>query len=237
MKKALLTVLSIACLNVGAAFAQTSVMPKFGLTSHRMELTKSWESYNPTYNSGWVGGVAFNSPVTNVLSFQPELLLIKKGYGVDESDGNVHIAKNVSFNQIEVPLMFKYTLSASIFRFFFNFGPSVGYYLDGKYSETRSTDTRSREGSFQFRDGEMIRRGDSNFFAERVAVNRFDFGLQFGGGLGLKLGAGTLLFEARYGHGLTNLYQEQSGLFSGREASGQNRVFAYTVGYAIPVGD
>jgi hypothetical protein len=72
-----------------------------------------------------------------------------------------------------------------------------------------------------------IRFGSRMSDANRQYVDsRFDFGLQFGGGLSVGVGPGALIGDVRYGLGLTDLYDEDKS---------KNRAFAFTLGYAIPL--
>ena len=113
---------------------------------------------------------------------------------------------------MELPVLAKINFGGESFRLYVNGGPSVAYALFGK---TNNTD-------IEFGDG-----ADVSF------NNRIDLGLQFGGGIGFKAGPGDILLDARYGLGLSNLLDES---VAGTDNELQNRVFAFTLGYAIPLG-
>jgi hypothetical protein len=69
----------------------------------------------------------------------------------------------------------------------------------------------------------MITDWDGNAYYE----NRFDIGLQFGGGFSYSLGPGAILLDFRYGLGLIDIQKEMKST---------NNVLAISAGYAFPLG-
>lgn len=71
-----------------------------------------------------------------------------------------------------------------------------------------------------------------------------DLGLQFGGGVAIQAGPGSLVLDARYGLGLSTFTKNYKETISGdgysftyeTKADGKHRNFYLTVGYAFPIG-
>jgi hypothetical protein len=120
------------------------------------------------------------------------------------------------FNYLELPVLAKVAFGSPVIKGYLNAGPSLALGLTGKYKV---------EGGMN--PGEMdIRFGDSMDDTRRYIDNRFDFGVQFGGGASFGVGPGAIIADVRYGLGLTDL--------DSRDQS-KNRTWAFTLGYAIPL--
>ncbi|MBB6501342.1 porin family protein [Pedobacter cryoconitis] len=61
----------------------------------------------------------------------------------------------------------------------------------------------------------------------QASVQRFNFGIQMGGGVAIPVGKGSVLIDARYALGLTDVNKGP--------ATAKNRGFVTTIGYAIPL--
>ena len=111
------------------------------------------------------------------------------------------------FNYAQLPLLLKINFGMEDFPIYVNAGPSFGYLLNSpaRIGETPLNDPK-----------------------------RLDIGLQFGGGLGVKAGPGSVMLDARYGFGITDIYN-LSGVPDSQNKS-KNNVFQFTLGYAIPLG-
>ncbi len=118
-------------------------------------------------------------------------------------------AGDYKVNYVNVPLLLKVNFGMENVPIYVNAGPAFGYALSGSGTD-----------------------GDNAFSLDDV--NRLDIGLQFGGGVGFGVGPGSLLLDARYGFGLTNLYNLEGAPDS--ENKSKNNVFQFTLGYAIPFG-
>ncbi|MBF8962898.1 PorT family protein [Pontibacter sp. FD36] len=156
------------------------------------------------YTPGLQVGVVANFNVSELLSIQPELLFIQKGYKFGDSDAYL---KGTS-NYIEVPVLAKITFGSEQVKGFVTGGPTVGYLASGKMS--MKYDGNKGSDSYEFEDED----------------NRMELGASFGVGLGYNLGAGALNLDVRYGLGLTSLYEVESG-----ESKSRNRVLGVSVAY------
>lgn len=247
MKRTIL--LAAALFAFGAANAQVSVIPKAGLTLARQHFAEtSHAMFTRKHNkniAGFTAGVGFQVPVgkNNRFSFQPELLYVQKGRRLKYSgeyraitmddpnlneDGLVEINSKTVINYLEIPLLGRAGFGSGPFKFFVIAGPSVGYALNGRYmwkTSPYSIDGHS-EGRVRFKKEPENYTGD-DYYRDPARYNRVDVGIQAGAGCGLAVGPGVLQCEARYGFGLTPHFK------GGTDA---NRVLAFTLGYAVPLG-
>jgi len=91
----------------------------------------------------------------------------------------------VKLSYLEVPVMFKYSLSNDQFKPYIMAGPSFGYNLSAKieasgYGITDETDIKDE-------------------------IKNIDFNLGFGAGVSIPMGNNSIFVEARYALGLTNI--------------------------------
>ncbi len=233
----------------GTANAQVSVIPKAGLTLARQHFEeRSHSMFTRKHNknmTGFTAGVGFQVPVgkNNRFSFQPELLYVQKGSRLHYSgeyrtismddpmlndDGSIEISTKTVVNYLEMPLLGRVGFGSEPFKFFVTAGPSVGYALNGRYlwkMSPYSIDGNAK-GRILYKKEPENNNGD-DAYRDPARYNRVDVGIQGGVGCGLAAGPGVLQFEARYGFGLTPEFK------GGTDA---NRVLAFTLGYAIPLG-
>jgi hypothetical protein len=247
MKRTIL--LAAALFAFGAARAQVSVIPKAGLTLARQHFeekpnTTLTRAHNKNV-TGFTAGVGFQVPVgkNNRFSFQPELLYIQKGSRLKYSDeyrvldtddpnlseyGTASMSYKTFTNYLEIPVLGQFRFGTEQIKFFVMAGPSVAYALNGRYvwdASSPTTDHHS-EGRIFYKVKPENKSG-SDYYRDPARHNRLDVGIQAGAGCGLAAGPGTLQFEARYGYGLTPDFK------GGTDA---NRVLAFTLGYAVPLG-
>jgi hypothetical protein len=248
MKRTIL--LAAALFAFGAARAQVSIIPKTGITLARQQFEEHPNSmYTSKHNkniTGFTAGVAFQVPVgkSKEFFFQPELLFVQKGsrlkysgeyrsitiedHLIDERGLTAHMDNKTFINYLEMPLLARVGSETEQFRFFLTAGPSVGYALNGWYVRDASiyaTDMDA-EGRIRYKKGPENEEGN-DYYRDPVRYNRVDVGIQAGAGCGLAAGPGVLQLEARYGFGLTPSF---------KGGSDANRVFALTLGYAVPLG-
>jgi hypothetical protein len=138
-----------------------------------------------------------------------------------------------------VPVLGKLTFGGKRVKAYVNAGPSVAYALNGRFTQEISGGLLafSSESKYVFGEEPDNSIGDDTYRSPKY-YNRVDVGVQFGGGLGLAVGPGTVLLDARYGMGLTDFFKgnPDNGTESDDQSNLQNRVFAFTLGYAIPLG-
>jgi hypothetical protein len=191
--------------------AQISIIPKAGVTFSSISYDEEPEDQKTQI--GFVGGVGLDiGIIKNFFSLQPELLFIQKGDRFDERD----VEAKTTLNYLELPLLAKVSFGSQAIKGYLNAGPSLALGLTGKYKVEGGANAGETD----------IRFGDSNNDGRRYLDNRFDFGLQFGGGGSFGLGPGAVIADIRYGLGLSDLNDEDKA---------KNRTFAFTLGYAIPL--
>ncbi len=140
-------------------------------------------------NQGFVGGIAFNVALSDLIVIQPELLFSSKGYNHDtnEYDGwGIKTIKNNHFkmNYLVLPVLINFEFfSKSTFSPRIYLGPEIGFLLNAY----ETVDRRRESISDSF--------------------NPIDIGTTIGGGLKIRAGSGYLLLEVRYTFGMSSIYE------------------------------
>jgi hypothetical protein len=244
MKKLFLLLFSLFVFGA-AGYAQVMVIPKGGLTRSSIHLsnTSGFALNQEDVSSlrGFTAGVGFQIPIAGdgFFSVQPELLYVQKGYKA-ESAGDVGTLRLTdSYNYLEVPVLGKINFGTERVKLYVNAGPSFAYALNGRFSQDISAGPLafSNKGKNIFKAEPDNSTGTDEYLDPKY-FNRVDVGVQFGGGVGLAVGPGAVLLDARYGMGLTNFFKGNgdNSTPNDDQANVQNRVFAFTLGYAIPLG-
>lgn len=132
--------------------------------------------------TGYNFGAFLEVPVGNGnIYFQPEFLLLQKGGSLSLNVADV----KTTINYIDVPILLKLKiLNSNLFNVNVLGGPSFGYATNGE----------------QVENGTIIK---LNFGEDNI--QRFDVGIHAGAGLGLELGSLTVIGDARYLFGLSDL--------------------------------
>ena len=151
-----------------------------------------------TTSPGLVAGVFMTIPIGSWLAFQPEALYSVKG---SKFDGTGFSSK-LLIDYLEVPLLARASRR----------GGRIGYYAAG--GPYVALQLRARTRTAFGRATEEIDIGDE--------VERVDFGLSAGGGVEW----GSLVFDARYSHGLKDVDKDRSDA-----VKVTNRAIAVTAGF------
>jgi hypothetical protein len=143
MKKPILFLALLAGTSV-AASAQTS--PKFGIKAGANYTKFSGDNLGDIeYKFGFVGGLAANFGLSESLSIQPELLYSMKGA---ELKGAPLDDFNFKLNYLELPILFRYTLSDGKGPFL-QAGPQIGYLINSKVSDGDGNEYKIDNDNFQ----------------------------------------------------------------------------------------
>jgi hypothetical protein len=173
--KFLLTLLFVVGLGFTSMAQSISVGPRVGFTSSKIvgDLTTNAVE-------GLQVGAVLNYGINDMLSVQPELLLVQKG--------GSFFGNSMKMNFLEVPVLAKASFELGEFTGFATGGPTFGYLMNGSFKD--------REGSedMEFEDGDK----------------RLELGASLGVGLGYNVGPGTLNLDVRYGLGLSSLNKEEN---------------------------
>ncbi|MBX2968389.1 MAG: PorT family protein [Cyclobacteriaceae bacterium] len=224
MKKLLVV---IALIMAVTASAQT-IIPKVGMTlstldGETIDQTDYFDSYK--YTPGFAFGVGYRIGFGELISIQPELLFIQKGwkneYGFDDGIGYLErYTETVKLNYLELPILLRIALGPDNFKFHINAGPSIGFGINGKYDSKYEygypgfLDSITSDGDVKFEDSPD---NEEDLFIP----NRIEFGAQIGGGVTL---FDKVMIDVRYGLGLTDLNDD---------GKSKNRVLQFTVGVPI----
>jgi hypothetical protein len=158
------------------------------------------------FKVGFCGGgfVAFG--LGKVVVIQPELLYSQKGAKWQEEYIGETGKVTFKFNYLEMPVFIKMIVpvQGKVKPSFF-LGPYFGIMITGPRGELEVDGTTIEE--------------------DLEGVKDTDFGVVFGGGLDFVLGKGKIVFDVRYGLGLTTLDEEGADV--------KNNVFSFLVGYSF----
>ena len=147
-----------------------------------------------------VAGAFVTVPVNEIFAFQPEALYSRQGTKISDSG----ITARTKLDYVQVPLLARVRTGAHS-PLAILFGPSLGFRTGASLSAP-GIPAEATEG---FEDG----------------FRTFDFGIA----AGAEIGAGPLVFDARYTWGLTNILKDT---FQGEPNSdkAKNRVLSLTAG-------
>ena len=184
-------------------YSQVKFLPKIGV---------SWSSvsFDENINEQFVGdfdygtkagvviGIATEIPLGgDVFSLQPELLFHQKGYTSEYMESEISESYTITMNYLELPVLAKVNFG----NFYAATGTYFGFGVGGKYkgSNTYMGHTVHHEGKVKF--GEE----PDNYAGSNQYVNPFDFGLQFGAGVKVRV----VVIDLRFGLGLTDLIDKR----------------------------
>jgi hypothetical protein len=224
--------------------AQVSLVPKAGMSMSTYKLNANWLNQTASPGIGLTAGMGVNIPYKPVpwLSLQPEVNYVQKASNFSQT----HVIPQLGLTMqseatrrndyLEVPLLAKARIGQRAVQGFVLAGPSAGLFLSSKASLT----INGQPVTFT---PEMA--------APRIgkAINSLEVGIQVGGGVGIAMGPGTFLLEARYGAGLTNFVRKHQIVLMGFGIEGQpdqpffmtvpadekSRTLLLTCGYTIPL--
>jgi hypothetical protein len=188
---------------------------------------------------GLIIGAISQFGITNNLSFVGELNLIQKSTKFEGSfdffGEEASFEDKTTFNYLEVPLMIRYSAGSSI-KFYGNAGPYVAYAMGGKVKSEFSLggETESEEGKIKFGKEPDNYMGEDAYLED--TYNRLELGVYLGAGIQTDLGPGSLILDARYGIGLSDLNNTDEVYPNGKpddyEANKYNNI-AVSIGYMI----
>ncbi|GAB3954865.1 hypothetical protein GCM10028805_41010 [Spirosoma harenae] len=219
----------IACLVLTittASFAQVQVGIRgganWGFASKPDFITSLLPDMYPTV--GPTGAIFLDIPVSNSISFRPELAYVQKGVAVKEGMDlnlgglNLPIGATIAYQSqnIEIPLLAKINLSDGGVQPYLLLGPSVSYALDGRIRTRASALFTTRPYDIDVNYGGMM--------------SRWDVGAVGGLGLAMDAGPGKFFIEGRYTHGFTRQIQVPVVNVNVR-----NRGVAVSLGYSFPI--
>ncbi|QHT70414.1 PorT family protein [Rhodocytophaga rosea] len=240
------------------AFAQVSLIPKFGLTLGTYQLNNVEDK---EFMVGFASGLGVHIPIpqSTIFSLQTEVNYIQKGAHYRRTDTPTNtpidlalqIDSKYKINYLEIPLLFKATFGKGALKYYFMAGESIGVALGGNYTsqiEGNNQPGIKQEGKILFKVKPDQYTGEDAYFYPK-GYNRVDLGIQIGTGIGLQVGKGMLFADVRYGRGVTHLIRHHKIVITephpylgeikvdvNRPADMKSRTFVFSLGYMIPVG-
>lgn len=153
---------------------------------------------------GYKVGLAAEYNFVEALSFQTGVMLVNKGFKLEEEEDGDSFESKISMNYIEIPL----NLALKISNFQVHAGPYVGFGLSGKTKSEYNLggESESEEGKIKFKntisEDDLDDLDDGDRFMRRT-----DLGLNVGAGYRV----GPVLATATYSKGFSNLYPSTKG--------------------------
>ncbi|MFN5171192.1 MAG: porin family protein [Cyclobacteriaceae bacterium] len=230
MKKTtlLLMLMGIACVG----FAQPTLIPRLGLTLSNTSAEEE-AGLNKKMTVGFSLGVGLEFNVHPMVSIQPELSYVQKGFGLEFGQAipdpdlpfTLSVDNQTHINYLELPVLVKFYPNPETKSVYLLGGPSLAFGLGGKNKASISTSALGQ--SFNVTVSGDVKFGDPPASynpledTEIYFDNRIDFGLQ--GGLGVLI-AKKIVLEARYNLGFSNLVENENS---------KNRVIHFSVGVPL----
>ncbi len=200
MRKVFLVLASVFALN--ASNAQTS----FGIHAEGISASQTYKingiSFSPSSRFSWKAGLVANAPLSEQISFMPQLNLVSKGSKFDVQGEK----STTKLTYLELPLNLVYNSDG----FFAGLGPVLSYGIGGKITD----DVESVDVKF-----------DGKKEAEVTDDNAHLKAFEFGGNIiaGYKLQSG-LFFNVHYNIGFSNISPDTEG-------TAKNKYLGFGIGY------
>jgi hypothetical protein len=174
---------------------------------------------------GPTGAVFLEIPLSDRVSFRPEVSYVQKGFlvkeGLDLNLGGftLPIGARIAYQSqnLEIPLLAKINLSDGSVQPYLIAGPAVGYALDGRVRTRAAALITTQPIDVNVNYGGML--------------NRWDVSAVGGIGIAMDAGPGKFFIEGRYTHGFTRQVQVPVVNVNVR-----NRGAALSLGYSFPIG-
>ena len=172
--------------------------------------------------TGLMIGIPVEIAVSNVLSLQPEINYLRRGYKFPEDLDNGFQENQSTYDVLEIPLLFKLGYTTENFTVAAVAGPAYQYILGGQV-ETQDLVT----DLFTLRGGKVDIDFDDELFSD---VNRSNFYGQAGVQFGIPIVFGKFLLDGRYRFALN----DEDGA---DDLEVRNRGLSATAGIMVTLGN
>ena len=225
-------IISIALLCIylnQAASAQDKIYIGIKAGGNFSKTTRSQYSFNNPARFGLNPnpefGILAHLPITDSLSFQPEILYVKKGfqafevYNLPNGQTNKQSYDQIENTHIEVPLLLKLAVGRNKVKFFFAVGPAISF-LSNSYFNRDSTGSnvirQKYSVNYKYRQTEPhvdsikvngIQEYTTTYYDSITVKAIPEVSAIFASGFHYKLNNSLLIFDIRYAFGLTNPYR------------------------------
>ena len=226
--------LGLALMTSAALATKAQVYLQGGLNLANITKTKAGQTEKnnmlPSFNVGLMGRL----PITSMFSLESGALLTGRGSKAETyfNSGNDYVKTKFNPLYIEVPLnaVVKIPLDSkgsNGSNVFFHAGPYAAVGIAGKSTRETSTlgilSTSSSNIKFSNDDPFTSQQEDAGY----DKLKRFDFGLNFGGGVQF----GKVILKANYGLGLTKINSTQSN--NNADDKNKYRTLSFSVGIPL----
>ena len=209
------------------ASAQVELGIRGGAHFGTVSKPSTFDSFTPDFKlaTGPQGALFLTIPLSDYVSFRPELAFVQKGLtmreGLNVNIGSIALPLGARITlqtkNIELPLLMQINLSDGGVQPYLIFGPAVSYAVNSR----------------------VRTRAEALFVSQPIdldvplggVMERWDFSGVGGLGLAAPIGAGKLILEGRYTHGFTrqvNIPVVQLPV--------RNRGISVSLGYSFPIG-
>jgi hypothetical protein len=168
---------------------------------------------------GFQGGLVAKAGFNPYLALQMELLFAQKGMKLTVTESGITAKVWTNINYLEIPLLLKASIPLDPVFIYANVGPSLGIGLSAKLAT----------------DPDLGLNQTIKF--EENGFQRLDFGVVFGGGVGVKLGNGELFLDLRYTLGISDVNNVSDATKEKSDyESNSNRNIGIAIGYLLKLG-
>ncbi|MFK7771000.1 MAG: porin family protein [Saprospiraceae bacterium] len=236
MKKLTTLIFALFVINIG--FSQNSLGLKVGYTSSNLSNRGELPSTELKRGYGLLVGVMRQFGINDKISVITELNLQQKGVIISGSIPSNDFKSQSIISYLEVPILLKYSIGENL-KFFGSVGPYLGYAITAKSKnivtvndETMTTKTRIKfgvmPGNYTGKNGYLNK-----------TFNQLEIGLYVGTGIQKRLGTGSLILDARFGIGLTDINNTGELYPNGKPDDYKPNKFnniSISIGYLFPFG-
>jgi Outer membrane protein beta-barrel domain len=227
MKKQILALLFAATATLNVADAQTMIGIKGGLnlSSFNFSADSLKNQFSPTNLKGYLFSIPIEIPIGKHWAIQTEIGFLQKGYksfqNVRSGTSTLKTELEELRNYADVPFLLKMHRKLGPITIYGTAGPSFSYAMSGKQSGSVTTtpdnggvpSATQVSGSVNFTD----------------ANGRWDYGINYGGGITVNVGIGKVALDGRFLDGLKNL----KAIAANPGAATYSKGFATSLGYFI----
>jgi hypothetical protein len=213
--------MGLAILGAQPLAAQTTFGFKAGVSVSDLSIDTDEVAPDLESKIGILLGASVDVPLASGLWFQPGLSYVPKGAEITGEINGEEFTFTLGLDYVELPLLLKYafpttgSLGVHVFA-----GPALAFEVGCELG----IGSEGVDVSIDCDQGE-----DEGF---EVTTKSFDLGALVGGGVSVPMGGASLLFEASYNFGLTNIADTDEG----EDDSVKNRAFYISAGIAFPMG-
>ena len=215
MKKLLFTFFIAAASLAVNAQATFGIHANGILSSAKAEEKEGNTTVSTKFDSrfSWKAGVVADMPISENISFMPQLNLLSKGGKMSQSESGFSSSMEMRFTYLELPLNFVYNHTSGLF---IGAGPSLSYGIGGEAEVSLSGGGINESETVKIKFD-----GDDEANDDKAHLKALELGANLIAGYRLSNG---LFFNVQYNHGLSNIDPAEGSSF-------KNKYFGFGIGY------